>query len=122
MAKKPAPAESQIMAPLPAAITEIANLIQSGQLSAWKIEQGHNGEAKFHGTAPDGSGIIIQKKVVGGYSRTTTETMNKPATIDERRARVRELRSEGMTQTQIAERTGYSQKTISNDCKFLDEE
>lgn len=120
MAKKSKPTSSHALVPLPIEITDLANLIQSGQFSAWKMEQGHNGSAKFHGTAPDGAEIIIQKKIVEGYSRTTTETMNKPTSIAERRVRVRELRSEGMTQAQIAERTGYSQKTISNDCNALD--
>lgn len=113
------PQSAAIPESLPSEITDIARMIQSGQVSAWSLEKRHNGVVKFHGTAPNGDGIIVEKKTAGGYSRTTTETMNKPATIAERRERVRELRGEGMTQTEIAKRTGYSQKTISNDCDAL---
>lgn len=111
--------ESQVPARLPQEITDVVRLIQSDQLADWKIEKRRDGVTKFHGVAPDGGAIIIQKKSVGSYSRTTTETMAKPGTVGERRVLVRELRGEGMTQMQIAERTGYSQKTISNDCTHL---
>jgi len=120
MAKPSKPKGTQITAPLPREIVEVAQLIQSGQLSDWKIERSSNGTTRFRGFDQGGHGILIEKRDIGTYSRTTTETVTKPLTIKERRSLVKELRREGLTQADIADRTGYSQKTISNDCAALD--
>ena len=120
MARPPKSKGTQVAAPLPREIVEIAQLIQSGQLADWTIQKRSNGVTKFRGFDQVGHGIIIEKRDIDNYSRTTTETVTKPSSIIARRSLVKELRLEGMTQTAIAERTGYSQKTISNDCAELD--
>lgn len=119
MAKPLKSKATQVAAPLPREIVEVAQLIQSGQLADWRIEKRSNGTTSFRGFDQNGHGILIEKRNIGSYSRTMTETVTKPSTIDERRGLVKELRREGFTQADIADRTGFSQKTISNDCVAL---
>lgn len=119
MAIPPKKTNTTVARPLPNEIVEVAQLIQSGRLTSWTIERSSNGATKFNGFDDDGHGILIERRDVGHYSRSVTETFTKASSIDERRHIVAELRREGYTQSQIAIRTGFSQKTISNDCAAL---
>lgn len=70
--------------------------------------------------SPDGlERIINSKETLPGLKRATTEQVQK-LPIDERRQLVKRLHlDEELTQSEIAARTLYSQKTICNDLKAL---
>ena len=70
--------------------------------------------------SPDGSERFINsKESVPGLTRATTEQVQK-LPIEERRQLVKKLHvEEELTQSEIAARTLYSQKTISNDLEAL---
>lgn len=104
---------------VPAEVNDILAIIKSNQIDSWIMEKSANGAIKFQASTAAGNSIIIEKRTVGSYSRTTTEKISRPDTISERRKIAGELRKEGMTQKEIAARTGCSQKTVSNDLKAL---
>lgn len=63
--------------------------------------------------------FINSKEVIPGINRTTIEQITK-LPVEERRKLVRNLHiNEKLNQTEISEKTLYSQKTISNDLKVL---
>lgn len=65
--------------------------------------------------------FINSKETLLGLQRTTTEQVKK-LPIEQRRELVKHLHvKENLTQTEIAARTLYSQKTICNDLKVLRE-
>jgi len=69
----------------------------------------------------DGQERIIQEHTkIDGFSHHSTTRIRKPKP-DERLKIVKTLVKQGLTQTDIAKKTMYSQKTISNDIKKLKE-
>lgn len=97
----------------------LADAIEEGAIKEYKIEQNSDGSIVVKADSSDGMNRLIQtQKVTEGYSRSLVEHIQKvPA--EQRRQTVKQLIEEGFTQTQIAEKTMCSQKTISNDVKQL---
>lgn len=97
----------------------LADAIENGAIKEYKIEQNSDGSIVVKADSSDGMNRLIQtQKVTEGYSRSLVEHIQKvPA--QQRRQTVKQLTEEGFTQTQIAEKTMCSQKTISNDVKQL---
>ena len=97
----------------------LADAIEEGAIKEYKIEQNSDGSIVVKADSSDGMNRLIQtQKVAEGYSRSLVEHIQKvPA--EQRRQTVKQLIEEGFTQTQIAEKTMCSQKTISNDVKQL---
>lgn len=60
--------------------------------------------------------VGLRGQSIGNFSSMTVSTFN-PTTPQERRDVSKELYKQGMTQQQIANTLGVSQKTISNDLK-----
>jgi hypothetical protein len=105
---------------VPPEIQDVVALINSGQVASWSLHQLSDGTTKFRGTTGDGnSAIMIEKFVVGTYSKTVTETTARAASIEDRRQQVKALHNQGLNQTEISARIIRSQKTVSNDLKAL---
>ncbi|WP_336949227.1 HTH domain-containing protein [Acinetobacter junii] len=95
--------------------------IEQGTVSNYEIHQSSNGSITVKADSSDGTARIIQTQTeMDGYTETNTQHIQKqpPAT---RRKTVQKMIKQGLTQTEIAEKTMYSQKTISNDVKKLRE-
>lgn len=118
MAKSPQPKHKKANIQLPREIIEIAQLIQSGQLTDWSIKNGSNKTIKFRCFDLDGNIIMIEARRIKAETALNSEAIRKPST-DARRSFVKELRLKGLTQAQIADQIGCCQKTISNDCVAL---
>lgn len=97
----------------------LASAIEAGTVSRYEINQTSDGSITVKADSSDGAARVIQtQKAIDGYTKTSTEHIQKlPA--QQRRATVKSLVQEGLSQTQIAEKTMYSQKTISNDIRKL---
>ena len=99
----------------------LANGIEQGTVSNYEINQSSNGSITVKADSSDGTARVIQTQTeMDGYTETSTQHIQKqpPAT---RRKTVQKMIKQGLTQTEIAEKTMYSQKTISNDVKKLKE-
>ncbi|MCP1338050.1 hypothetical protein NJR55_00460 [Idiomarina sp. M1R2S28] len=97
----------------------LASAIEAGTVSRYEINQTSDGSITVKADSSDGAARVIQtQKAIDGYTKTATEHIQKlPA--QQRRTTVKSLVQEGLNQTQIAEKTMYSQKTISNDIRKL---
>lgn len=103
---------------LPTEIIQGLQAVQNGSLTNVSISSNQQG---FSLTAEDleGNRYIIEKYTNNGIShvsQTSVETSNDKL---ERHVQVKQLRANKMTQSQIANYLGVSQKTISNDLKEL---
>lgn len=97
----------------------LASAIEAGTVSRYEINQTSDGSITVKADSSDGAARVIQTQTaIEGYTRTSTEHIQKlPA--QQRRSTVKALVQEGLSQIQIAEKTMYSQKTISNDIRKL---
>jgi DNA-binding NarL/FixJ family response regulator len=103
-------------------LRELAKAIENGTVSRYKFSQENVGRICFQADSPDGTQRVIQtQQNANGYQRISTERIQKQSPV-ERRQIVKQLIDEGHTQSQIAQRTLYSQKTISNDVRRLRED
>jgi DNA-binding NarL/FixJ family response regulator len=94
-------------------------LIEQGTVDNYKICQSSDGSITVKADSSDGMARIIQSQTqLEGYTLTSTQHIVKQKP-DARRRTVKELFKQGYTQTEIAEKTMYSQKTISNDIRKL---
>jgi HTH domain. len=105
-------------ASLPPEITQGLQAVQNGSLTNVSVTSNQYG---FQLTAEDhqGNRYILEKHSQNGInstSETTIETSNDKLV---RQQQVKQLRENKMTQSQIANHLGVSQKTISNDIKEL---
>lgn len=103
---------------LPPEIIQGLQAVQTGELTNITITSNQYG---FNLTAEDrdGNRYVLEKHVKNGInhtSQTTIETSNEKI---ERQRQVKQLKANKMTQNQIANYLGVSQKTISNDLKEL---
>jgi len=103
-------------------LRSLAQAIKNGTVSNYEFSQASDGSIRFQADSPDGTQRVIQtQQNANGYQRTSTERIQKQSPED-RRQTVKHLIGEGLTQSQIAQRTLYSQKTISNDVRRLRED
>lgn len=103
---------------LPPEIFQGLQAVQDGRLSNVTVNSNQHG---FKLTAEDleGNRIIIEKHNVNGIKHSS-ETIVEISNIKfDRQTQVKQLRLQNMTQSQIANHLGVSQKTISNDIKEL---
>ena len=82
-----------------------------------------NGVRRVEGFNQNGEKVIIETVAYGsgqtagtGY-RYKSMSVCESLSVEERRKVALELKSQGLTQTEIAKRLGVSQKTISNDLR-----
>lgn len=97
----------------------LASAIESGDISRYDISQSSDGSITVKADSSDGSQRMIQTQTdMDGYSKSSTEYIQKQ-TPKVRRKTVRKMTEKGLSQTEIAEKTMVSQKTISNDIAKL---
>jgi len=97
----------------------LADLIESGHIRNYQIFQDAQ-SISFTADAADGRRRAIkQQHAFNGLRRESTEHVEKAASTEERRELVAALYAEKRPQVEIAKRTMVSQKTISNDLKWL---
>lgn len=100
-------------------LRDLANKIESGQIKNYELYQNSDGFTTVKIDSSDGEQRMIQKRQgQDGYNKVSTEYIKKQAS-EERRNVVLTLVNEGLKQTEIAEKTMVSQKTVSNDIKIL---
>lgn len=107
---------------------EIINILQTltaeieqGTIRSYEISQSSSGSITIKADSSDGAARFIQIQTeMPGYTESITQKIKKQSP-DVRRDTVQKLTKQGLTQTEIAERTLYSQKTISNDIRKLKE-
>lgn len=74
------------------------------------------GKIRITGRTAQNDVINFSKQESGNYQSKTTSSY-RPSTSQERQKTAKQLRKAGLTQEQIANELGVSQKTISNDLK-----
>lgn len=100
----------------------LASGIEQGTVSHYEIRQSSDGTFTCKADSSDGRNRIIQSQTqLEGYTNISTQRIAKQKS-DARRRTVKKLIEQGHTQTEIAEKTMYSQKTISNDVRKLQED
>ncbi len=100
----------------------LASGIEKGTIGHYEIHQSSDGSITVKADSSDGKARIIQNQMdLEGYTHTSTQHIAKQKP-DARRRTVKKLIKQGFTQTEIAEKTMYSQKTISNDVRKLQED
>jgi DNA-binding NarL/FixJ family response regulator len=100
----------------------LASGIEQGTIGHYEIHQSSDGSITVKADSSDGKARVIQSQTqLEGYTHTSTQHIEKQKP-DARRRTVKKLIKQGLTQTKIAEKTLYSQKTISNDVRKLQED
>ncbi|MGP0873248.1 hypothetical protein ACJ8QF_24100 [Serratia sp. CY81684] len=110
MAKPP-----KVIPPLaPSTAPVIGNLVQDLQLTDWKASS-KSGQVTVSGiSGRTGQHVRVTTYEGTGFSERTVSTCD-PMSLAQRRQETQRLRSTGLSQQQIADRLGVSQKTVSND-------
>ncbi|EHU9520833.1 HTH domain-containing protein [Vibrio vulnificus] len=96
-------------------ISVLPGIIQGAGLVNFEVSC-NNGELTVTGSNEHGQQVRISSYQGNGFQEGTLSTF-QPSSIEQRRAETRRLRSTGLTQQEIADRLGVSQKTVSNDLK-----
>lgn len=106
---------------IPNTLRALANAIESGQIKNYEFSQNSDGLTTVKVDSSDGKQRMIQtQQDQEGYNKVSTEYIKKQEPKI-RRDVVLNLVNEGLNQTEIAEKTMVSQKTVSNDIKILKE-
>ncbi len=97
----------------------LATGIEQGTVGHYEIHQSSDGTITVKADSSDGKARIIQSQTqLEGLTHTSTQHIEKQKP-EARQRTVKALVEKGHTQTEIAEKTMYSQKTISNDVAKL---
>ncbi|MGG7055284.1 hypothetical protein, partial [Nitrosomonas sp. ANs5] len=100
----------------------LATGIEQGTVSHYEIKQSSDGSITVKADSTDGKARVIQThSEMEGYAHSSTQHIEKQKP-EARRRTVKKMIESGLTQTKIAEKTMYSQKTISNDVRRLKED
>lgn len=99
----------------------LAKKIASDEISEYELKKTKDSMRLTIDSQDGKQRLIITETQYSGLKRQQTELV-KQQSPDERRKTVKALAQEGFSQTQIAERTMRSQKTISNDIRRLKED
>ncbi|MFW7204176.1 helix-turn-helix domain-containing protein [Serratia sp. BNK-17] len=112
MAKKP-----KVIPPsVPSTAPVVDNLVHDLQLTDWKASS-KSGQVTVSGiSGRTGQHVRVTTYEGTGFSERTVSTCDLMP-LDQRRQETQRLRSTGLSQQQIADRLGVSQKTVSNDLK-----
>jgi DNA-binding NarL/FixJ family response regulator len=109
-------------AKIPAEVRDIAEAIASGRVKNAKMAWHDDGSVSFSADSPDGTArITMSKTEFAGVTHESKIDITRPTSKEERLERVRVLKLQGKTQTEIAHYTMTSQKTVSNDVRELQE-
>lgn len=104
---------------VPQEVLETIQNIADGNLGNINMKYS-NGNFEFHADSYDGQEkFIIKKQHIPSIVSESKMSVQKPSSIEERRERVLHFHKEGLSQTKISDLTMTSQKTVSNDIKFL---
>ncbi len=102
-------------------LNSLSKAIEEGVVSKYQITQDGEGRTTIQIDSSDGENRIINSHHdLEGYNSSSTIKIKKQP-INKRREIVKQLRQDGLTQTEIAKRTMVSQKTIANDIQYLKE-
>lgn len=103
---------------IPADIYQGLQAVQDGRLANVSVSSNQHG---YQLTAEDleGNRIIIEKHNANGITQSSEAVVETTNSKLKRQSQVKQLRLNNMTQNQIANHLGVSQKTISNDIKEL---
>ncbi|HEI2929593.1 TPA: helix-turn-helix domain-containing protein [Escherichia coli] len=96
-------------------VSAIPSIIQQFGLINFNISC-NNGELTIMGADQNGTHIRVNSYQGNGFTEGTMSTF-QPRGKEARRLEAIRLRKSGLTQQEIANRLGVSQKTISNDLK-----
>lgn len=106
---------------IPNTLRRLAHAIESGQIKKYALSQDSDGLTTVTIDSSNGKQRIIQtQQNQEGYNKVSTECITKQ-NLEIRRNFILSLVNDGLNQTEIAERTMVSQKTVSNDIKKLKE-
>lgn len=94
-------------------LNNIDNSFRQYGLDEWKAAS-KNGRVSLSGKTNGGITVSFSSYSSDGYSERTVSSSDR-LTPARRRKEATRMYREGLTQTQIAERLGCSQKTVSND-------
>lgn len=117
MAKAPSTTPPATPPATPAAcdISALPGIIQNFGLINFNVSCNH-GELTVTGTDQTGNRVRVNSYQGNGFTEGTMSTF-QPGSKEARRLEVVRLRGNGLTQQEIANRLGVSQKTVSNDLK-----
>lgn len=102
-------------------LRNLADGLEDGSIDEVKVTTSSNGKIEVIADSNQGNDrTILTEKKSPGYESSSVEVIKK-STPEERRKTVCLLKQEGLSQNEIAKRTNVSQKTISNDIKYLKE-
>jgi DNA-binding transcriptional regulator YiaG len=96
-------------------ISGLPRIIESAGLVNFDVSC-NNGELTVTGTNQTGQQIRINQYQANGFSEGTLSTF-QPSSRESRQYEAKRLKGNGLSQQEIANRLGVSQKTISNDLK-----
>lgn len=96
-------------------ISTVPALVQQLGLVNFNVKC-NNGELVVSGTSANGKKYRVSSYDNNGYTEGTMSSFNPGQPADRKKEAVR-LRNTGLSQQEIANRLGVSQKTISNDLK-----
>ena len=96
-------------------VSALPGIIQNFGLINFNVSC-NNGELTVTGTDQNGKHIRVNSYQGNGFTEGTMSTF-QPGGKEARRLEAVRLRESGLTQQEIANRLGVSQKTISNDLK-----
>jgi hypothetical protein len=102
-------------------LRKLAMAIESGSITSYDITQSGDGAIKVaigSHEAQQRPPVPVPRSSLPAAPRMARESTDKPSP-QSRRADVKKMFLEGLTQTEIAEKTSCSQKTISNDIQKL---
>lgn len=96
-------------------LSELDALFAQQGIEEWKITS-KGGQKTISGRTKGGGAVRLSIYTSNGFRERTSSTSDglSPA---RRRTEAKRLRKSGLTQSEIAERLGCSQKTISNDLR-----
>lgn len=103
---------------LPKEVLAALQAVQTGALANVTTNTNRHG---FHLTAEDhdGNRYILEKYSQNGITQTNEVKVNTTGIREKRLEQVKQLKAQKLSQTQIANHLGVSQKTVSNDLKEL---
>lgn len=104
---------------IPQEIAKSIAYLQTGQLDNMDIKMNHNGFQVSADNLTNGERFVFSKTNISGIKTTSLIETVVAETKYTRQMQVKNLRLTGMTQSQIANHLGISQKTVSNDLRDL---
>jgi hypothetical protein len=96
-------------------LSQVETLLRQQGIVEWTIKS-KPGRKTISGRTTNGGAVRYQFYSGNGFRERTSSSCD-PLPPQKRRAEAKRMTKEGLTQTEIAERLGCSQKTVSNDLR-----